>query len=193
MNSSIQLSAILHSATQVFESSPHSRPDIPISYWCRFMFSEEYFSKINPNLALNIYTAVSNPITNEGRMKIAKGCLHHRDLRGTLSPDILVRQAHGTSDSGHSFPVIILQSTENMLVNASNVDTFLVGRKAKHLWSHQQNVLSEQMVARAADPLSRWVGKMSSGPDDYAKYSTLGSLGLRLLLGALVIHRNSIL
>lgn len=53
------------------------------------MFSEEYLRRVNPNLALNIYTAVSNPITNDGRTKIAKGSLGHRDLRGALAPDYL--------------------------------------------------------------------------------------------------------
>ena len=37
-----QLTSILHSAGQVFESTPHNRPDIPISYWSRFVFSEDY-------------------------------------------------------------------------------------------------------------------------------------------------------
>ena len=170
-----QLAAILHSAAQVFESTPHNRPDIPVSYWARFIFSEEYLSKINPNLALNIYTAVSNPITNEGRMRISRGCLQHRDMRSSLSPENLTKPTYPGDIAGYSVPVILLQSTENALVNASNVDNFLVGRKAKHLWSHQQNVLSEQAVAKALDPLSRWVGKMSSGPVDYQKYSVLGT------------------
>jgi hypothetical protein len=130
-------------------------------------------NKINPNLALNIYTAVSNPITNEGRMKISKGCLQHKDMRGHISPENLTKTFNGTL--GKSIPVIVLQATENMLINASNVDTFLTGRKAKHLWSHQQNVLSETKVSKSLDPLSRWVGKMSSGPHDYASYSILGN------------------
>lgn len=180
-----QLSAILHSASQVFESSPHSRPDIPVSYWSRFLFSEDYLHNVNPNLALNILTAVSNPITNEGRMKIAKGCLHHRDLRSSLSPENLLQS------SSYTVPIVILQSTENMLVNASNVDSFLIGRKARHLWSHQQNVLSEQTISQALDPLSRWVGKMSSGPIDYQKYSTLGGMGLKLLVDCLADNRGA--
>ena len=141
-----QLTAILHSATQVFESSPHGRPDIPISYWARFLFSEEYLQKINPNLALNIMTAVSNPITNEGRMKIAKGCLQHRDMRSHLSPENLQRAG------APAVPLIILQSTENQLINASNVDPFIVNRKARHLWSHQQNVVTEMMAFNSTDP-----------------------------------------
>ena len=73
-----QLAAILHASHQIFEAAPHSRPDIPVSYWSKFLFSESYLARVNPNLALNILTAVSNPITNDGRSRLAKGCLAHR-------------------------------------------------------------------------------------------------------------------
>ena len=200
-----QLSSILHSAAQVFESTPHSRPDIPVSYWARFIFSEEYLQNINPNLALNILTAVSNPLTNEGRMKIARGCLQHKDLRGHLTPENLQRA------DAPVVPIIVLQSTENLLVNASNVDQFITGRKARHLWSHQQNNVTESMAFNSSDPQAGefiydnydpmidktsfdavlnitslfminigWV-KMCHGPEDYAKYSKLGETGLKLL------------
>lgn len=184
-----QLSSILHTAYQVFESTPHSRPDIPVSYWCRYVFSDDYLNRVNPNLALNIYTAVSNPITNEGRSKIAKGCLQHRDLRGMLAPD--AASARFTRKEGASnfvpiqIPVILLQSTEDTLVNASNVDSFLVGRTAKHLWSHMLNNTSEQAVGFSQEKNSLWVGKMSSGPEDYYKYSTLGKMGIKMILDSL--------
>ena len=191
-----QLSSILHSAAQVFETSPHSRPDIPVSYWSRFIFSEDYLCRINPNLALNIYTAVSNPITNDGRTKIARGCLKHKDMRGMLNPDALpVRAQRRDDDSDEDsddeqmrpvqVPVIILQSTENMLVNASNVDAFLSGRKVKHLWSHQQNVLTPEALVTANDFNATWVGKLCNGPIDYAKFSLLGRSGLRMLLDSI--------
>jgi hypothetical protein len=160
-----QLSSILHSAYQVFDSTPHSRPDIPVSYWSRFVFSEDYLNKINPNLALNIYTAVSNPITNDGRSKIAKGCLQHRDLRGALAPDFIsnskLMDINGSSIPLKlhplQVPIIILQSTENLLVNASNVDSFLIGRTSKHLWSHMLNIPSESSMSRTADANAQWV------------------------------------
>jgi pimeloyl-ACP methyl ester carboxylesterase len=209
-----QLAAILHSASQVFETTPHNRPDIPVSYWSRFVFSEEYLSRINPNLALNIYTAVSNPITNDGRAKITRGCLKHKDLRGFLHPDQLPHprghhhhplyssqrpgrgeeeDASSSSDSDSEdsswkpvhLPVIILQSTENMLVNASNVDTFLNGRQTKHLWSHQQNLLTSDLLMTANDTTAQWVGKLSNSVSDYAKFSRLGKQGLTMLLDSL--------
>ena len=83
------------------------RPDIPVSYWSRFVFSEDYLKKVNPNLALNIYTAVSNPITNEGRVKIAKGALAHRDLRGALAPDFVATSTAIKANNGQIEKVTI--------------------------------------------------------------------------------------
>ena len=75
-------------------------------------------------------------------------------------------------------PVVMLQSTENTLVNASNVDSFLVvsslaliymidyeerhlllnqGRNCKHLWSHMLNILSDATLSQAADVTGQWV------------------------------------
>ena len=92
-----QLTAILHSAAELFENTTHTRPDIPVSFWSRFLFSEEYLSKVSPNLALNIYTAVSNSVTNEGRVKIARGAMQHRDLRGGMAPDLPQRSVVATN------------------------------------------------------------------------------------------------
>jgi pimeloyl-ACP methyl ester carboxylesterase len=186
-----QLTSILHSATQLFESTPHNRPDIPISYWSRFVFSEDYLSKINPNLALNIYTAVSNPITNDGRSKLTKGCLQHRDLRGGLAPDHVPAQVPDTNLTSVQIPIILLQSTENMLVNASNVDPFVAGRNTKHLWSHQLNILSQATLNQAMDVNAGWVGKMSQSSADYQKFSILGKTGLRMLLDSLENPRGA--
>ena len=87
-----QLTAVLHSAVEIFENTIPSRPDIPVSLWSRYIFSEQYLDLVSLNLALNIHTAVSNPITNEGRCKIARGAMQHRDLRGGLAPDLLQRR-----------------------------------------------------------------------------------------------------
>ena len=92
-----QLTAVLHSAAEMFENNTHSRPDIPVSFWSRFIFSEEYLARVSPNLALNIYTAVSNPITNEGRCKVARGAMQHRDLRGGMAPDLPQRTVVATA------------------------------------------------------------------------------------------------
>lgn len=180
-----QLTSILHTASQVFETTPHTRPDIPVSYWCRFIFSEEYLNKMNPNLILNLYTAVSNPITNDGRSKIVKGCLQHRDIRNGLNPDRQPSMLADTTLSRVQIPVICIQSTEDMLVNPANVDPFLAGRSAKHLWSHQLNMISHATLNTALDPTGGWVGKMSYNNSDYQKFSILGRNGLRMLLDTL--------
>ena len=128
-----QLAAVLHSSINVFSCFPETRPDLPISYFTRFLFSDSYLQKIDPNLVLNIYTAVANNITLGGRIAICKGALRHVDLRPRL-PEIQV-------------PIIIVQSTENVLVAPTNVDPFLEGRSVMHLWSHQHN--GEGMNPRA--------------------------------------------
>ena len=128
-----QLAAVLHSSINVFSCFPETRPDLPISYFTRFLFSDSYLQKIDPNLVLNIYTAVANNITLGGRVAICKGALRHVDLRSRL-PEINV-------------PIVLVQSTENVLVAPTNVDPFLEGRSVMHLWSHQHN--GEGMNSRA--------------------------------------------
>ena len=128
-----QLAAVLHSSINVFSCFPETRPDLPISYFTRFLFSDSYLQKIDPNLVLNIYTAVANNITLGGRIAICKGALRHVDLRPRL-PEIQV-------------PIILVQSTENVLVAPTNVDPYLEGRSVMHLWSHQHN--GEGMNPRA--------------------------------------------
>lgn len=128
-----QLAAVLHSSINVFSCFPETRPDLPISYFTRFLFSDSYLQKIDPNLVLNIYTAVANNITLGGRVALCKGALRHVDLRPRL-PEINV-------------PIVMVQSTENVLVAPTNVDPFLEGRSVMHLWSHQHN--GEGMNSRA--------------------------------------------
>ena len=118
-----QLAAVLHSSVNVFACFPPSRPDLPVSYFTRFLFSDVYLNAVDPNLVLNIYTAVSNPISLEGRVALCNGALKHRDMRQAIKE--------------LKIPVIAIQSTENVLVNPTNVDPFLDGRATSHLWSHQ--------------------------------------------------------
>ena len=118
-----QLASILHSSLNVFKAFPSDRPDLPVSYFTRFLFSDNYLSHVPRNLALNLYTAVTNPITLEGRVRLCAGALKHREMK-----EILKRL---------KIPLVAMQSTENMFVNASNVDNLLDGRNASHVWSHQ--------------------------------------------------------
>lgn len=120
-----QLAAVLHSAKKVFGSFPENRPDLPVSYWTKFLFSEEYMGRVHPHLALNMYTAVANPLTLEGRIKQCNAVLATQDVSQRVQPQEL------------PVPVVVLQSTENALVSGANVDSLVEGRAASHLWSHQ--------------------------------------------------------
>jgi hypothetical protein len=51
----------------------------------------------------------------------------------------------------------MLQSTENTLVNASNVDSFLIGRHSKHLWSHMLNLPNDVTLSQANEVGAQWV------------------------------------
>lgn len=76
------------------------------------------------DLALGIYTAVANPVSLEGRHLLCSSALLHEDVSAEVG-------ALGV-------PVVLLQSTEDMLVNPANVDPFLRGRSSTHhFWSHE--------------------------------------------------------
>ena len=69
-------------------------------------------------MALNIYTAVANPITIEGRIKIAQGALAHKDLR-TRVKDLLQ-------------PFICVLTDKSALVNARiHSDAILTARQGE--------------------------------------------------------------
>jgi hypothetical protein len=165
-----QLAAIYSSASKVFNSFSESRPDLPVQYWTKFLFSEQYISERVPlNLALNIYTAVGNPITLEGRVKQCKAALASSDVAPLLQPSEL------------PVPLVLLQSTENALVNASNVDPFLEGRAASHLWSHQLQLGPEEGGGGGGGVS----GGVSGGGAAGAGASSLGKRGTGMLLDAL--------
>ncbi|KAG1700266.1 hypothetical protein DVH05_012071 [Phytophthora capsici] len=120
-----QLAAVLHSAVNVFACLPPTRPDLPVSFFSKYLFSDAYLQKVDMNLALSIYTAVTNAITLDGRIRLCRGALRHMDLSSQLE-EIQV-------------PIVLVQSVENTLVAPSNVDPFLQGRSnIQHVWSHQQ-------------------------------------------------------
>lgn len=76
------------------------------------------------NLALGISTAVANPISLEGRQLLCSSALLHEDLSGEVG--------------SLGVPIVLLQSTEDVLVNPANVDPFLRGRSStRHFWSHE--------------------------------------------------------
>jgi hypothetical protein len=152
-----QLAAVLHSAVNVFACLPPTRPDLPVSFFCKFLFSEAYLRKVDLNLALSIYTAVTNAITLDGRIRLCRGALRHVDLSSQLA-EIQV-------------PLVLVQSVENTLVSPTNVDPFLQGRaNIQHVWSHQQPHTSDlrsktraQLRKALATPNSAFVSWLRAG------------------------------
>jgi len=81
----------------VFSCSPDTRPDLPVYFYARFIFSPSYLSTVSTPLALNLYTAVHNPITNKGRIALCLGVLSHVDVRPFLKEmNTNIITVHGT-------------------------------------------------------------------------------------------------
>ena len=75
-------------------------------------------------LVLNLYTAVDNPISLEGRVRLCEGALNGVDARAALVEAVGV-------------PLVLVAGTEDALVNARVVEELVHGRQAHHLWTHQ--------------------------------------------------------
>lgn len=105
------ISAILHDAMSVFTCSPESRPDLPVYFFSRFIFSNEYIKKVGAPLALNIYTAVHNPISIKARIALCEGILASNNQIETLS--------------NIDIPVILVQSNNDKLVSPIQVQKVL--------------------------------------------------------------------
>lgn len=102
-----KLAQFLHDCLKVFACTPVSRPDLPVYFHSRFLFSPAYLARVTTPMALNLYTAVMNPITLDGRAALCSGALAHRDLRGQLT------------QRGLRMPIVNVCSTQNALVSVS--------------------------------------------------------------------------
>lgn len=136
-----QLTAILHSSSRLFQSFPINRPDLPVAYFSQYLFSDHYLTKVSKKLALNIYTAITNPITLDGRIRLLNGTLKNKCMKSIVQ--------------GLEIPIFVLHSTNNLLVQASNVDTLLHNKEvcrivwSTELSSHQSsNINDESSVSR---------------------------------------------
>jgi len=109
-----KLAGTLHDCVNVFSCTPASRPDLPVYFYSRFLFSTGYLAQVSTPLALNLYTAVHCPISIEGRIQLAVGALSHIDLRPLLQE--------------LEIPVIAVHSTQDQLVRPSNAEDFMQGR-----------------------------------------------------------------
>mmetsp|Transcript_18106 Transcript_18106/g.55073 ORF Transcript_18106/g.55073 Transcript_18106/m.55073 type:complete len:1145 (+) Transcript_18106:2007-5441(+) len=144
-----QYAAIMHALNAALLKFPNDRPDLPISYFSRFQFSDGYLARVHPQLALNIYTAIANPITVQGRLALVRGAMK--------SPPGL------ESFSGLPLPIFAIQSTENVLVVPSNVEALVRGRITRHIWSHQVRV-------------GAWEQKVFLGPNARAVIQKIGDI-----------------
>jgi len=130
------LASVLHDCMNVFSCSPPNRPDLPIYFFARFLFSPTYLSSVSTPLALNLYTAVHNPISIKSRIQLCLGALSHTDLRDSLK-DI-------------PYPIINVQSTQDALVRPLHTDAFVQRRDGevrsihRCLQSHFENPLARK-------------------------------------------------
>ena len=116
-----RLSGILHDYLSVFSCSPETRPDMPVYFHSRYLFSADYLSKVTSALALNIYTAVNNPITLQGRMQLCNGALNHAEIK---MKDI-------------NIPVITLCSSEDQFVDPLHAEAIVTSRGGELPSIHQ--------------------------------------------------------
>ncbi|KAE9345633.1 hypothetical protein PF008_g8661 [Phytophthora fragariae] len=113
-----QLAQFLHDSAKVLACTPESRPDLPVYFHARFLFSASYLARVSTPLALNLYTAVLNPITLEGRQALTLGALAHHDLRVDLKrlrvPLISVCSAQNAlvDAGGHAETILALANLE---------------------------------------------------------------------------------
>ena len=105
------LAGIMHDCINVFQCAPSSRPDLPVYFFSRFLFSKEYLARVSVPLALNLYTAVHNPISLAGRISLCKGVLQAVDVRP------LMREI--------DCPVICVHSTQNALARPVHAEPFV--------------------------------------------------------------------
>lgn len=104
------LAGIMHDCINIFQCAPPSRPDLPVYFYSRFIFCKEYLAKVSVPLALNIYTAVHNSISMQGRLSLCKGVLQSVDLRPLLKEI--------------DCPLICIHSTQNALCRPLHTEPF---------------------------------------------------------------------
>jgi pimeloyl-ACP methyl ester carboxylesterase len=107
--------SVMHDCRNVFSCSPETRPDLPLYFYSRFIFSQEYLQKVSTPLALNLYTAVHNPISVQGRISLCNGVLNNIDLRESIQQ--------------LNVPIISVHGNHSELVRPIHAASFLQGRE----------------------------------------------------------------
>ena len=116
--------ALMHDCRNVFRCSPSNRPDLPLYFYCRFIFSQKYLKKTGAPLAMNLYSAVHNPLHLKGRIKLCDGVLNNVDIRPMLA-------------LGISVPVIAVYGQDSSLVRPIHAQPLL-----DHLNKEKENLKS---------------------------------------------------
>lgn len=99
------LAGVFHDSMNMFACVPASRADLPVYFFSRYLFSPSYLAKVGAPLALNLYTAVHNPITLEGRIQLCQGALAHTDTRDMIENLSLPIIAVGSAQDGFVKPL----------------------------------------------------------------------------------------
>uniref|UniRef100_A0A7S4ID55 Response regulatory domain-containing protein n=1 Tax=Odontella aurita TaxID=265563 RepID=A0A7S4ID55_9STRA len=108
--------ACLHDCRNVFACSPASRPDLPVYFYSRYLFSPRYLKRTTAPVALNLYSAVHNPITLRGRGALCLGALNHVDLRGEVL-------------GGISAPIVAVYGKDAALIRPLHAKSYVEGRR----------------------------------------------------------------
>ena len=108
--------SVVHDCRNVFLCSPETRPDLPFYFYSRFLFSDDYLKQTSTSLALNLYTAVHNPISIAGRVKLCDGALDSIDLRDRIR--------------GISVPIITIHGKKSGLIRPLHGKSFMEGRES---------------------------------------------------------------
>eukprot|EP01029_Cantina_marsupialis_P014465 TRINITY_DN318_c1_g1_i3.p1 TRINITY_DN318_c1_g1~~TRINITY_DN318_c1_g1_i3.p1 ORF type:complete len:1082 (+),score=291.65 TRINITY_DN318_c1_g1_i3:53-3298(+) len=87
LNIDEHLAAMFHDCKTVFSNNPvtdKTNPNaaaVPEYFLATRLFSDRYVKRVKSGLALNIRTAISNPITDKGRIALCNGALACIDMR----------------------------------------------------------------------------------------------------------------
>lgn len=77
--------SVLLQCKEVFSCCPENRPDLAAYFYAKYLFSSHYLNQVPASLALKLYTAVHNPISLKGRVRLCLGALQHVDTKNELS------------------------------------------------------------------------------------------------------------
>jgi len=111
------LAGVMHDCINIFHSTPNSRPDLPVYFFSRYLFSKDYLARVSVPLALNIYTAVYNAISIPGRIQLCNGVLQSIDIRKLLK--------------SIECPLICLHTNQNAFSRPLHVEPFVVCRNGE--------------------------------------------------------------